>query len=102
MHHPSTCHPAVPGVPWERTRISYFMALPAATYVALRKESRKKSTEATVFDRKSGEGEGPAVRPCSHTNVSFRPSPNRIAILRWKRLTDGSRDTAFVGRSLRI
>jgi hypothetical protein len=29
-----------------------------------------KSTEATVFDRKSGEAEGPAVRPGSRTKVS--------------------------------
>jgi len=54
----------------ERTRISYFTALPAATYAALRKESRMKSTEVTVFDRKSGGAEGPAVRPGSHTKVS--------------------------------
>jgi hypothetical protein len=52
---PPLCHP-------ERTQISYFTALPAATYAALRKESRMKSTEATVFDRKSGGAEGPAVR----------------------------------------
>jgi hypothetical protein len=38
----------------ERSRISYFTAPPAATYAALRKESRMKSTEATVLDRKSG------------------------------------------------
>jgi hypothetical protein len=61
---PSTCHP-------ERTRISYFTALPAATYAALRKESRTKSTEATVFDRKSGGAEGSAVRPGSRTKVSL-------------------------------
>jgi hypothetical protein len=60
---PATCHP-------ERTRISYFTALPAATYAALRKESRMKSTKTTVFDRKSGEGEGSAVRPGSRTKVS--------------------------------
>jgi hypothetical protein len=29
-----------------------------------------KSTEAMVFDRKSGAAEGPAVRPGSHTKVS--------------------------------
>jgi hypothetical protein len=52
---PPLCHP-------ERTQISYFTALPAATYAALLKESRMKSTEATVFDRKSGAAEGPAVR----------------------------------------
>jgi hypothetical protein len=66
---PPLCHPACPGVPWERTRISYFTALPAATYAALRKESRMKSTEATVSDRKSGAAEGPAVRPGSRTKV---------------------------------
>jgi hypothetical protein len=56
VHCPKLCHP-------ERTRISYFTALPAATYAALREESRMKSTEAMVFDRKSGGAEGPAVRP---------------------------------------
>src|ERR1700744_6579190 len=44
---PPLCHP-------ERPRISYFVALSAATYAALHKESGMKSTEATVFDRKSG------------------------------------------------
>ena len=63
-HHPAPCHPE------ERTRISYVAALPAATYAALRKESRKKSTEATVIHRKSGAAEGPAVRLGSLTNVS--------------------------------
>ena len=33
-------------------------------------ESRMKSTEATMFDRKSGAAEGPAVRPGSRTKVS--------------------------------
>jgi hypothetical protein len=61
-HRPQLCHP-------ERTRISYFTALPAATFAALRKESRMKSTEATVFDRKSGGAEGPAVRPGSRAKV---------------------------------
>jgi hypothetical protein len=69
-HRPPLCHPACPGVPWERTRISYYTALPAATYAALRTESRMKSTEATAFDRKFGEAEGPAVRPGSLTKVS--------------------------------
>jgi hypothetical protein len=55
--------------PGERNRISYLTALPAATYAALRKESRMKSTEATAFDRKSGGGEGSAVRPGSQTKV---------------------------------
>jgi hypothetical protein len=62
-HRPPICHP-------ERTRISYFAALTAATYAALRKESRMKSTEATDFDRKSGAAEGSAVRPGSRTKVS--------------------------------
>jgi hypothetical protein len=48
---PPLCHPACPGEPWERTRISYFTALSAAAYAVLRKESRMQSTEATVFDR---------------------------------------------------
>jgi hypothetical protein len=69
MHHPPPCHPE------ERTRISYIAALPAATYAALRKESRKKSTEATVIDRKSGAAEGPAVRPGSRTKVSIPLAP---------------------------
>jgi hypothetical protein len=100
-HKPPLCHPACPGLPWnrsevegpavsfcpsnltapnkshrpplchpERTRISYFTVLPSETYAALRKESRMKSTEATVFDRKSGAAEGPAVRPGSRTKIS--------------------------------
>ena len=68
--------------PGERTRISYFAALPAATYAALRKESRMKSTEATFFDRKSGAGEGPAVRPGSRKKVwvslVLGPTPLRV------------------------
>ena len=59
---PPLCHP-------ERTQISYFTALPAATYAALRRESRMQSTGAAVFDRKSGGAEGPAVRPGSRTKV---------------------------------
>jgi hypothetical protein len=54
----------------KRTQISYFTALPAATYAAFRIESRMKSTEVTVFDRKSVGAEGSAVRPGSHTKVS--------------------------------
>jgi hypothetical protein len=71
-HRPPLCHP-------ERTRISYLTAQPAVTYAALRKESRMKSTEATVFDRKSGGAEGPAVRPGSRTKVSVPlvPPQNR-------------------------
>jgi hypothetical protein len=62
-HHPPLVIP-------KRTRISYFVALPTATYADLPKESRMKSTEATVFDRKSGAAEGSAVRPGSRTKVS--------------------------------
>jgi hypothetical protein len=71
-HRPPLCHP-------ERTRISYLTALPAATYAALRKESRMTSTEATAFDRKSGGAEGSAVRPGSRTKVSVPlvPPQNR-------------------------
>jgi hypothetical protein len=72
-HRPPLCHP-------ERTRISYLTALPAATYAALRKESRMTSTEATAFDRKSGGAEGPAVRPGSRTKVSLPLFSHRIVI----------------------
>src|ERR1700744_667133 len=55
----------------ERTRISYFTALPAATYAALRKESRMKSTEATVLDRKSRGSRGICGAPrLPHRQVS--------------------------------
>src|SRR3984885_6838238 len=60
-----------------------------------------KSTEATVFDRKSGAAEGPAVRPGSRTKISVplvlpqNRHPERSA------LTDLSRDTALVARSRR-
>jgi hypothetical protein len=40
-------------------------------------ESRMKSTQATVFDRKSGVAEGPAVRPGSRTKVYFK-FPHRL------------------------
>ena len=91
-HHAPLCHP-------ERTRISYFAALSAATYAALRKESRMKSTEATVFDRKSGAAKGSAVRLGSRTKVSVPLvlPPNRHP--RAECLTDLSRDTALVARS---
>ena len=93
-HYPQLCHP-------ERTQISYFTALQAEAYAALRKESRMESTEATVFNRKSGAAEGPAVRPGSPTKVSVplvrtqNRHPERSA------LTDLSRDMALVARSRR-
>jgi hypothetical protein len=62
---PSLCHP-------ERTQISYFTALPAETYADLLKEGRMKFTEARDFDRKSGGGEGSAVRPGSAQRSPFR------------------------------
>src|ERR1700744_3786584 len=64
-HRPPLCHP-------ERTRISYFTALPAATYAALRKESRMKSTEATVLDRKSWGSRGICGAPrLPHKSLGF-------------------------------
>jgi hypothetical protein len=49
------------GVPWERTRISYFYSSYSATFVVLPKENNIPLTEATTLDRKSGEAEGSAV-----------------------------------------
>jgi hypothetical protein len=50
-HRPPLCHP-------ERTRISYFTALPEATYAALRRESRMQSTEATVLGQEIWDSRG--------------------------------------------
>jgi hypothetical protein len=72
---PPLCHP-------ERTQISYFTALPAATYAALLKEGRMKSTEATAFDRKSEEAEGPAVRLDVKQRPSLLPTARRVSCLR--------------------
>jgi hypothetical protein len=70
------CHPACPGVPWERTRISYFTAFPGAAYVVLLKENQMRLFEAAILDRKSGEAdlsrlavEGSAVPRTSPGNV---------------------------------
>jgi hypothetical protein len=49
------CHP-------ERTWISYFAALTAATYVVLLKENHMQLFEAATLDGKSGQAEGSAVR----------------------------------------
>jgi hypothetical protein len=65
------CHPACPGVPWERTRISYFAALTGATYVVLLKENHMQLFEAATLDRKSGEAEGSAVRHSGAPNLPF-------------------------------
>jgi hypothetical protein len=51
-----------------------------------------KSTEGTVFDRKSGGGEGPAVRPGSRTKVSVPLVLYRIVILRSCDFIDLSRE----------
>jgi hypothetical protein len=83
-HYSPLCHP-------ERTRISYFTALPAARYADLRKESRMTSTEATVFDRKPGGGEGSAVRPGSRTKVSVP------LVLPQNRRPDSEAGTCFQG-----
>src|SRR5947209_13361785 len=47
----------------ERSRISCFTALPANAYVVLGQENPTHLTEAATLDRKSGGGEGSAVRP---------------------------------------
>ncbi len=44
-----------------RTRISYFTALTAATYVVLLKENHMQLTEVAILDRKSVGAEGSAV-----------------------------------------
>ena len=41
-HRPFLCHPACPGMPWERTRISYYAAPEMATCAAFLEESRMK------------------------------------------------------------
>ena len=55
------CHPACPGVPWDRTRISYYAAPEMATCAAFIEESRMKFADPTKLDRKFGEVEGSAV-----------------------------------------
>jgi hypothetical protein len=60
---PQLVIPSVPGFPTSRPY--------QRQRVRLSVESRMKSTEATVFDRKSGAAEGPAVRPGSRTMVSL-------------------------------
>jgi hypothetical protein len=62
-HRPPLVIPSVPGFPTSQLYQRQRMRLSV-------KESRMKSTEATVFDRKSGGAEGPAVRPGSRTKVS--------------------------------
>jgi hypothetical protein len=64
-HTPPTCHP-------ERTQISYFTALPAATYAALREESRMKSTEATVLTGNLGEPRDLQCAPAPAQRSPFR------------------------------
>jgi hypothetical protein len=65
--HPTLCHP-------ERTRISYFTALPAATYAALRKESRMKPTEATFLTGNLGEPRDLRCAPAPPQKLGFASS----------------------------
>src|SRR5580693_4319071 len=64
-HHPPLCHP-------ERNRISYVTALPAATYAALRKESRMRSTEATVLTGNLGQPSDLLCAPAPAQRSPFR------------------------------
>jgi hypothetical protein len=92
--HPPLCHP-------ERTRIFYFAALPAATYAALRKESRMKSTEVTVLTGNLGAAEGSAVRPGSRTKISVPLVLPQTCHPEAKRLADLSLNTGLTARSRR-
>jgi hypothetical protein len=60
----------------KRTRISYFTALPSATFVVLLKENHMQLTEATTLDRKSGEAEGSAVLRTFLGNVFLESAPS--------------------------
>src|SRR5216684_7165107 len=75
------CHPACPGVPWERSRVSYLTDLTRAACVVLSKENHMRLTEAATCDRKSGEAdlsrlavEGSAVHPGSHPDAEEQSS----------------------------
>jgi hypothetical protein len=52
---PSPLHPACPGVPWERTRISYYAAPKMTSFAAFINESRMSFAEPIGLDRKSGQ-----------------------------------------------
>ena len=66
------CHP-------ERTRISYSPISPATANVVLLKENHMQLIEAATLDRKSGEAEGPAVRPSGASHV---PGSHKLVLLR--------------------
>ena len=74
------CHPACPGVPWDRTQISYFTALASDAYVVLLKENHMQLIEVATLDRKSGAGEGPAVHFTSN-QFQLEAPPLPIVIL---------------------
>jgi hypothetical protein len=87
------CHSACPGVPWERSRISYLTALTGAAYVVLLKENHMQLFEAATLHRKSGEAdlsrravEESAVRHSGAPNLpvyNYLPFVNlRMTILR--------------------
>ena len=76
---PSLCHPACPGVPWERTRISYYAAPKMTSFAAFIKESRMSFAEpiALPFVIPSA-AEGSAVPRTFLGNV-FRQSDEGVA-----------------------
>ena len=69
--------PTCPGVPWDRTRISYFTALASDAYVVLLKENHMQLIEAATLDRKSGAGTVGPWRDLQFTSPATNPS--------WKR-----------------
>ena len=58
------CHP-------DRTRISYLTALASDRLCGSPKENHMQLIEAATLDRKSGAGEGPAVRPSVDPHLPF-------------------------------
>ena len=81
----------IPPVPACRGSVLRFpTALPAATYAALREESRTKSTEAMVLDRKSGGSRA----TCS--SLSRQATP-RVRALKAAELLDGEAHRRSLG-----
>jgi hypothetical protein len=73
------CHPACPGLPWERTWISCFATLTRDHGCgSLSKENHMQLTEVTTLHRKSGEAEGSAVR---HSCAPHLPAHNLHQII---------------------
>jgi hypothetical protein len=87
----SSNHPSCNRYPFllssRATGISYLTALTSATRVVLFNENHMQLTEATTFDRKSGEAEGSAVPRTfagyaefyAQTELSSRPERTRIS-----------------------